>query len=300
MDSTERTDRLKSLSLLQHLSREKLDELVKVLKVQAFPAGNVVFEEASRGDTMFLVAEGQVRIEKKVEAGGFKELALLSPGDFFGEMALLEETPRSARAVAHTDATLFSLGRGDLDRWLKAEPVMALGFFVELMRGLSHRLRRTSEELVLLHDLSHLVLRKFADESTFLAAVLRLMVPHMEGDWSGAAYLYNEFNEDVDRVGAEGRATASLPPKIGAKDAANRWLDASTYCVALPNKDGAPLGFLLMRNALAMNPREKAEIEIALSAAAHLLSSALQNIKHETEQALRARLEHQKTYGASL
>src|SRR5439155_21720661 len=120
----------------------------------------------------FLLAEGQVRIEKRVEAGGFAELALLSPGDVFGEMALIENVPRSARAVAHTDTTLFVLGRDDLSRWLRSDPATAVGFFVVLLRVLSDRLRRSSQELVLLYDLSHLTLQHFDVEADFLRAVL--------------------------------------------------------------------------------------------------------------------------------
>src|SRR5436309_805189 len=126
MNIEEKVKRLKSLASLQHLSEEKLAELAEFLAVHPFADGSTVFEEGSAGDTMFFLAEGQVQIEKKIEAGGYKELALLSSGDFFGEMALLEETPRSARAQAVSDALLFGLGRDDLERWLRSDPRMAV------------------------------------------------------------------------------------------------------------------------------------------------------------------------------
>ena len=293
-------DRLRSLAVLRHLPEAKLEELTRVLAVRAVPAGGLVFEDGSVGDTMFLLAEGQVRIEKRVEAGGFAELALLSPGDVFGEMALIESVPRSARAVAHTDTTLFVLGRQDLDRWLASEPLMAVGFFVELLRVLSHRLRRSSQELVLLYDLSHLAVQRFDDEAAFLVAVLHRMIPHLDGDWSAAAYLYNEFNDEVSRVGTEGRRGESLPRTLPIGEAASRWLDAASFCVALTGKADTPLGFLVARNELAMSPVERTEVEVALTTAAHLVASALQNIKHGTEERLRARLQRERTYGSSL
>ena len=298
-DTRQRIDRLRSLAVLRHLPETKLEELTRVLAVRAVPAGDLVFEDGSVGDTMFLLAEGQVRIEKRVEAGGFAELALLSPGDVFGEMALIESVPRSARAVAHTDTTLFVLGRQDLDGWLASEPLMAVGFFVELLRVLSHRLRRSSQELVLLYDLSHLTVQRFEDEAGFLGAVLHRMIPHLDGDWSAAAYLYNEFNDEVARVGAEGRRGQSLPGTLPIGEAASRWLDAASFCVALTGKADTPLGFLVARNELAMSPVERTEVEVALTTAAHLVASALQNIKHDTEERLRARLQHQRTYGSS-
>jgi CRP/FNR family cyclic AMP-dependent transcriptional regulator len=299
-DTRERIDRLRSLALFRHLPEAKLEELTRVLAVQAAPGGDLVFEDASAGETMFLVAEGQVRIEKRVEAGGFAELALLSPGDVFGEMALIDNVPRSARAVAHTDATLFVLGRQDLRQWLASDPLMAVGFFVELLRVLSHRLRRTSQGLILLYDLSHLTVQRFEDEARFLGAVLHRMIPHLDGEWSGAAYLYNEFNDEVSRVGTEGRRGESLPQTLPIEEAASRWLDAASFCVALSGKAGTPLGFLVARNELAMSAVEKAEVEVALTTAAHLVASALQNIKHDTEERLRARLQRERTYGSSL
>jgi CRP/FNR family cyclic AMP-dependent transcriptional regulator len=296
----EQIDRLKSLALLRHLPDAKLAELARVLAVQTVPAGGLVFEEGSPGDTMFLLAVGRVRIEKQLEAGGFAELALLSPGDVFGEMALIERLPRSARAVAHTDTTLFVLGRHDLEGWLASEPMMAVGLFVELLRVLSHRLRRSSQELVLLHDVGDLVVRRFEDEASFLGAVLQRMVPHLEGDWSAAAYVYNEFNDEVAPVGMVGPRGENLPTTLPIAEAASRWLDSQSFCVALAGRADRPMGFLVARNELAMSPSEKAEVEIALAAVGHLAAAALGNIRHDIEERLRARLQERQALDSSL
>ncbi len=299
-DTRGRIGQLRALPLLRHLPEGKIEELTRVLAIQTVPAGGLVFEEGSPGDTMFLLALGTVRIEKRVEAGAFAELALLSPGDVFGEMALIERLPRSARAVAHTDATLFVLGRQDLERWLASDPMMAVGFFVELLRVLSHRLRRSSKTVVLLHDVSDLATRRFEDEASFLGAVLHHMIPHLDGDWSAAAYAYNEWNDEVARVETVGPRSERLPATLPMAETASRWLDAASYCVALAGKAGTPIGFLVARNELAMSPLEKAEAEVALTAAGHLVASALQNIKHDTEERLRARLQDRRVLDSSL
>jgi CRP-like cAMP-binding protein len=300
VDTRARIDEVRSLALFRHFPEAKLEELARVLSVRALPAGALVFEEGSVGDALFLLSQGQVRIEKRIEAEGAAELALLSPGDVFGEMAIIESAPRSARAVAHTDVSLLVLGRGDLDRWLGAEPQTAVGFFVELLRVLSHRLRRTSNGLVLLFDLSQLTLQRFDDEAGFLQAVLQRVVPHLEGEWSAAAFLYNEFNDEVSRVGTKGPRGESLPETLPLAEAANRWLDAASFCVALGGKTATPLGFLVARNEAAMGPREKGEVEVALTAAGHLVASALQNIRHDAEERLRARLQQRQAYDSTL
>ena len=293
-------DRLKSLALLRHLPDAKVADLARVLAVQTVPAGDLVFEEGSPGDAMFLLAVGQVRIEKQLEAGGFAELAVLSPGDVFGEMALIERLPRSARAVAHTDITLFVLGRQDLERWLASEPMMAVGLFVELLRVLSHRLRRSSQELVLLHDVGDLAVRRFHDEAGFLGAMLQRMIPHLEGDWSAAAYVYNEWNDEVVRVGTVGPRGESLPGTLPIVEAASRWLDDHALCVALAGTIDTPIGFLVARNELMMSPSERAEIGVTLAAAGHLVAAALQNIRHDLEERLRARLQDRRALDSSL
>jgi CRP/FNR family transcriptional regulator, cyclic AMP receptor protein len=294
METQEKIERLQSLGLFASLTEAKLEDLTRFMAVERVPAGTVVLEEGSTGDTMYLVAEGVVRIEKRVEAGGFKELALLSAGDLFGEMALIEETVRSARAVTVADATFFVLARRDLHGWLQSEPLMALGFVVELLRGLSHRLRRTSADLVLLYDVSHLVVRQFGDETQLLQEAVHCILRHLGEEGCGAAYLYNEYNDEVSRVAIAGTGAEALPETLPLRGSANRWMDAATFCVALPGKGETPLGFLLARSARALSPREKGELEVALRAAADLLSPAILNIRHEAEERLRARLEHQR------
>ena len=289
-------ERLRTLSLLQHLPDAKLEELACVLAVQTLRGGEVIFEEGTPGDTMFLLAAGQVSIEKRVEAGGFAELALLGAGDVFGEMALIERLPRSARAVARTDTTLFVLGRQDLERWLASEPLMAVGLFVELLRMLSHRLRRSSRSGALLQDVGGLAAERSEDETVFVRDVLHRMLPHLEGDWSAAAYIYNEFNNEVVRARTEGPRGESLPATVPITETASRWLDPSSFCVVLTQKTGVPLGFLVARNDHKMTAADRAEAEVALTTVGHLVASALQNIKHDTEERLRARLQQRQTH----
>jgi CRP-like cAMP-binding protein len=296
MDAPEKLNQLKSLALLGHLSEAKLAELSQFLGVQSLAAEEVVFEEGSTGDTLFFVAEGEIRIEKKVEAGGFKELALLSPGDFFGEMALIEETPRSARAVALNDTTLFALGRQDLERWLQSDARMAVGFFVELLRVFSQRLRGTSAQLVLLYDLSLLTLQEFEDETAFLHAAIDRVLTHLPGEWSCAAYISAPYSGDLSRVALHGPGSEALPESLDARDSESRWLDDTSFRVALPGAGETPLGFLVAHNGSLMSPRERSGFAVALTAAAHLLASAVQNIRHDTEERLRARLQHQRAH----
>src|SRR5262249_4790598 len=168
-----------------------------------------------------------------------------------------------------------------------------------LLRVLSHRLRRTSEDLVLLHELSHLTVQKIEDEETLLREALSRMLPHLDDVWCGGAYLYSEYIQDVVRVAAEGPGAETRPASRPITEKTSRWLDDSTFCAALPGRMEQPVGFVLVQGPGSISDRQKAEIEVALTAIAELLSSALHNIRHEEEARLRARLEHQRTYEAS-
>jgi len=285
-------ENLRSLALFSHLSEAKLQELSRFLQELRFEAGEVIFEEGSHGDSLFLVAEGHIQIQKKLEsAEGFKELARLSPGDFFGEMALIEETPRSARAVAQTGVLVFQLARKELFSWLNSQPVMALGFFVELMRVFSQRLRHTSEELALLYDVSHLILGEFSSEKIFLADILRHVVPHLDGEWSAGAYLQNIYTEDIERVATYG--PAALPENL-TKDQVHKtgWVDAQSFRALLPG-DRGPLGAITFVTKDPLSPRERNEASVTLTTVAHLVSSALLNIAHRIEEMHRSRLDQQ-------
>ena len=271
---------LQSFNILGGLPEPKIRELSRVLVPVTAAAGTVIIEEGDPGDRMFLVAEGQVRIEKKAKEG-MKELALLSTGDFFGEMALIEEAPRSARAVAETDVELLSLGRDELFKWLVTDSATAVKFLVDLLRGLSGRLRATSKELVLWHDLSHLSLGQFDDEASVLRATLRVMVPHLEGEWSAAAYLYDPARGLVLRVGTEGPKGEDQPDTFRFRGMMSGWMGVSSYGIVLLGKAGEPLGFVLLRNDAPMDQRLKDECESMFAAVGDFLTGALRRLEGE-------------------
>jgi CRP-like cAMP-binding protein len=107
-----------------------------------YSAGQLVFEEGDLGMEMYIVHEGQVEILQDFE-GEPKQLAVLEKGDFFGEMALLEDLPRTAGARAITDARLIRINGATFDQMLRSKPEIA----VRIMRKLSRRLRQTDELL---------------------------------------------------------------------------------------------------------------------------------------------------------
>jgi CRP-like cAMP-binding protein len=99
------------------------------------PAGTVLFREGEAGEVMYVVQTGRVRISKTGKEGD-KTLALLGPGEFFGEMAILNNKPRSATAVVEEDAKLLELDAGTFEQMIVSNAEIA----VRLIRKLARRL----------------------------------------------------------------------------------------------------------------------------------------------------------------
>jgi CRP-like cAMP-binding protein len=102
----------------------------------------VIYEDGSIGDYMYLIQEGQVKVTD-VRDGREKILEILGPGDFHGEMALLDRAPRSATVKTTTPCVLLALSRQDFLGLLKQNHEVTL----ELIRVLARRLRETDEQI---------------------------------------------------------------------------------------------------------------------------------------------------------
>ena len=107
-----------------------------------FKEGDYVFREGDLGTEMYIIHEGKVEI---LSGSGSNEqlLSVLEKGDFFGEMAILEDLPRAASARAVTDVKLLEINGSTFDKMLRANPEIA----VRMMRKLSRRLRETDQQL---------------------------------------------------------------------------------------------------------------------------------------------------------
>lgn len=105
--------------------------------MRSFASGHVVFDEGDRGDGMYVIEGGLVEISTLVGPNVRRVFSRISPGDIFGEMAVLDEKPRSARATALQDTTAYFFSREDILTLLKGSPVLSHS----LLREISLRLR---------------------------------------------------------------------------------------------------------------------------------------------------------------
>ncbi len=261
---------LKAMRLLSQIPDRQLTGLAEFLRPKELEPGAVVFQEGSTGMSLYFVSSGRVRIAKSGSDGSTTDLATLGPGDFFGEMALIEEATRSASAIAFSPCVVFELFRGDLARWVKTNPQQAVQFFAELVHLQSDRLRRTSNELTLHSDLSSLLFGQAQPAAELLPKVLDHVLPRLDGAWSAAAYLVPEAGPAALLAVKGGAEFDPVPPK-----GTGGWLDGSTFHVAL----GTAMKTVAHLVFWAKNPVPKHlhdDVTRSLTAVARLTSSALE------------------------
>jgi CRP/FNR family cyclic AMP-dependent transcriptional regulator len=152
-------DYLRNNLFFEGLAHEDLDQVSKVCSLEEFSEGDRIFSEGAPGDKFYIIVSGGVRIEKEIPKGGPETLRTLTPGEEFGEMALVEEMPRSASALADEDSRLVSIGKSDLDRLFDENPSIAVKMLTAFCRTMSSRLRESSERMIRLFEESGIEMR---------------------------------------------------------------------------------------------------------------------------------------------
>jgi CRP-like cAMP-binding protein len=123
------------------LSSKELRLLAAFSNEESFKTGQTIFVEGDKGDKLFIILDGQVRISKFIPGVGEEALAILERGDFFGEMALIDRGERSADAKAHTDVTVLPIESKLLTDILSKDVDSSYQFLYIMCKILSRRLR---------------------------------------------------------------------------------------------------------------------------------------------------------------
>ena len=139
----ERGDLIRDVPLLGRLAEADLRALASHGRVRTYRAGDVIFREGAPGDSLHIVMDGTVRVAVASSKGIEATVALLGPGEFVGDLALLDGRPRSASAIASRATKTLVVTRHDFMQWLGTRPKAAMA----LLEALSLRVRRTDEAL---------------------------------------------------------------------------------------------------------------------------------------------------------
>jgi sulfate permease, SulP family len=143
---------LEEIYLLHGIDKEALEFLGGCTEERAYDAGQTIFRMGDSGDELFLIRRGTVRIVLQLEGGRRYNLTAFGRGDFFGDMAFLDNDKRSADAVAVLPAEVFVISRSRFDDIVKRHPHVGVRVFALLSKALAIRLRYANNELRAAHE----------------------------------------------------------------------------------------------------------------------------------------------------
>ena len=140
-DVKKKTDFLRETKIFDKIPGRKLVHVLGALRERVYVKDEVIFSEGEIGRALFIVQSGRIDLYKNMPDGGRKKIASVNPGEFFGEMALLEERPRTTTAIVGEDTHVFLLFKIKLDILLYSKPDIGVIISTRLAKIISARLR---------------------------------------------------------------------------------------------------------------------------------------------------------------
>ena len=136
---------LQKISLFEGISRREFGHLFQALVVRNYAPGELLFQQGDVGRALFILESGHVEISRKTAEGVNQQMAILNPGDYFGEMSLLDELPRNASAAAMEPVRAYLLYRTELEKLMKTVPHVGAAIMTHVGMLLAARLRALTD-----------------------------------------------------------------------------------------------------------------------------------------------------------
>ncbi|MBN2401446.1 MAG: GGDEF domain-containing protein [Spirochaetes bacterium] len=138
---------LKKVSLFNSFSQEELGIVYPCLKSIRIKRNEMLFTEGDEGNKFFIVKSGSVASSIKCQDGSQREIAVFKPQDFFGEMSIFENAPRSATCYAKEESVLYEFQKSNFFSLLKAHPDFTIRIMYKMLKIITQRLRSTGNFL---------------------------------------------------------------------------------------------------------------------------------------------------------
>ncbi len=136
---------LSTVGVFSLLAPEEVEKVAEHLSAAELEAGQTLFREGEKGNDLYILADGAAAVSIQLPDGGTHEIARFAPGDFFGEMSIFDDAPRSASCTAIARSTLYSLSRDAFMDVIAQHPRIALKLMYRMLNITTQRLRGTSE-----------------------------------------------------------------------------------------------------------------------------------------------------------
>lgn len=189
---------LKQIAVLRALDDAALTGLASALEERDCADGQAIFAEGDPGDAMFFLSAGSVRIEKQTgaDAAGRKTLAVLETGDYFGEMSLFDQQPRSASAVAAGATRLLRLSQAAFETLQKEGSRAAMSVLFAMIRTSGERIRRLNAQVIVYDEIGKAI-GESQNLEELLTVVLQQLCRATLADW-GMIALRAQFSQRIE------------------------------------------------------------------------------------------------------
>jgi CRP-like cAMP-binding protein len=148
---------LKSIPLFKGFSTTELLNVNMVAKTMFYEKGEVIVKEKAKGDGIYIIKKGQVRVVKVDSFGDEHILAYLGKGEYFGEISLVDQAPRSASVIAEQDTECLVIKHTDFQNLILGDKEIERKFYKSFSLVLCERLRIANENLTINQEITRLI-----------------------------------------------------------------------------------------------------------------------------------------------
>jgi CRP-like cAMP-binding protein len=148
---------LKKIPLFKEFKSTELAGISMASKIERYNKDSIIFREKDKGDALYIIKKGRVRIVKTDSFGEEHVLAMLKPGEYFGEISLVDRAPRSATVIAHEPTECIIIRRIDFRNLITGNTEIERKFYKSFSEVLCERLRITNENLTFSQEINTLI-----------------------------------------------------------------------------------------------------------------------------------------------
>ncbi|MEA3505886.1 MAG: cyclic nucleotide-binding domain-containing protein [Elusimicrobiota bacterium] len=285
--------KLKKVKLFAVFPEDILRELVPAVVMENYREGEMVFEEGSQGNAVYIINKGRVQILKEG-----KILGVFSEGEVFGEMALYEEEKRSASARALSELALLKISNSDFKKFIREHPDFGVNFLLGSIQEMSARLRKTSQYFVTVFETGKIVGGHYSVNELIQKIIGKIIgdVPTATG---GLAVIKDSVTDTWIEAASENNKLINFERAVELieKEKGNIYIsDEGGKILGLPIVvDEDMIGYIFVENS-ASEADFKREEEIILSSVCNQVGLGVVNALKRQEEENRKRLEEKRTW----
>lgn len=144
------------MRLFVNFNEEEKKHILSLTEEKNYKKGEIIFNEGDKGESLYIIAEGSVRISTFIDGIGEETLAILHAGEILGEMAIIDRSPRSATAIVNEDSILLVMSQTAFYDLINSNKETAVKILKELISFFCNRFKNTCENLKSLHMMNRL------------------------------------------------------------------------------------------------------------------------------------------------